>query len=75
MPVENSVYYFLALRKAGVPAEMHIFKDGAHGVGMPMNDTALIRMAESARELDARQRISVTVQTIQKSVGTPTDFR
>jgi acetyl esterase/lipase len=41
VPVENSIYYFLALRKAGVPAEMHIFKDGAHGVGMPMNDTAL----------------------------------
>ncbi len=41
VPVENSVYYFLALRKAGVPAEMHIFKDGPHGVGMPMNDTAL----------------------------------
>jgi acetyl esterase/lipase len=41
VPVENSVYYFLALRKAGVPAEMHIFKDGPHGVGMPMNDPAL----------------------------------
>jgi acetyl esterase/lipase len=41
VPVENSIHYFLALRKAGVPAEMHIFKDGAHGAGMPMNDTAL----------------------------------
>jgi acetyl esterase/lipase len=41
VPVENSVHYFLALRKAGVPAEMHIFKDGAHGAGMPMNDPAL----------------------------------
>jgi acetyl esterase/lipase len=41
VPVENSIHYFLALRKARVPAEMHIFKDGAHGVGMPMNDPAL----------------------------------
>lgn len=41
VPVENSVHYFLALRKAGVPAEMHIFKDGPHGVGMPLNDAAL----------------------------------
>jgi acetyl esterase/lipase len=41
VPVENSIYYFLALRKAGVPAEMHIFKDGAHGAGMPMQDFAL----------------------------------
>jgi acetyl esterase/lipase len=41
VPVENSIHYFLALRKAGVPAEMHIFKDGAHGVGLPMQDLAL----------------------------------
>ena len=60
MPAENTVYYFLALRKAGVPVEMHIFKDGSHGVGMPMNDTGVFRVAEGARELDARERISVT---------------
>ena len=41
VPVENSVYYFLALRKAGVPAEMHIFKDGAHGAGLAMENPAL----------------------------------
>jgi acetyl esterase/lipase len=41
VPAENSIHYFLALRRAGVPAEMHIFKDGPHGVGMPMNDPAL----------------------------------
>jgi len=41
VPVENAIYYFLALRKAGVPAEMHVFKDGAHGAGMPMQDPAL----------------------------------
>jgi acetyl esterase/lipase len=41
VPVENSIYYFLALRQAGVQAELHVFKDGPHGVGMPMNDPAL----------------------------------
>jgi acetyl esterase/lipase len=41
VPAENSVHYFLALRKAGVPVEMHIFKDGPHGVGMPMGDPVL----------------------------------
>jgi acetyl esterase/lipase len=41
VPVENSIFYFLALRKAGVPAEMHVFKNGAHGAGMPMQDVAL----------------------------------
>jgi acetyl esterase/lipase len=41
VPAENSVQYFLALRKAGVPAEMHIFKDGAHGAGLALQDPAL----------------------------------
>lgn len=41
VPVENSVRFFLALRKAGVPAEMHVFENGPHGVGMGLNDSAL----------------------------------
>jgi acetyl esterase/lipase len=41
VPVENSVHYFLALRKAGVPAELHVFKDGRHGIGLGMQDRAL----------------------------------
>lgn len=38
VPAENSVYYYLALRRAGVPAEMHVFEKGPHGVGLA-NDT------------------------------------
>jgi acetyl esterase/lipase len=41
VPAENSVYYYLALRKAGVPAEMHIFEKGPHGVGLANDDAAL----------------------------------
>ena len=41
VPAENSVYYYLALRKAGVSAEMHIFEKGPHGVGLAMDDPAL----------------------------------
>jgi acetyl esterase/lipase len=41
VPAENAIYYFLALRKAGVKAEMHIFQNGPHGVGLAMNDAAL----------------------------------
>ncbi len=41
VPVENSVRFFLALRKAKVPAEMHIFENGPHGVGMALGDPAL----------------------------------
>jgi acetyl esterase/lipase len=32
--VENSIAFYLALRKAKVPAEMHIFAKGGHGYGM-----------------------------------------
>ena len=41
VPPENSVQYYLALRRASVPAEMHIFEKGAHGVGLANDDTAL----------------------------------
>jgi acetyl esterase/lipase len=34
VPVMNSVMFYSALVKAGVPAEMHIFQRGAHGVGL-----------------------------------------
>ena len=33
VPAENSVAFYLALRKAGVPAEMHIYEKGGHGFG------------------------------------------
>jgi acetyl esterase/lipase len=41
VPPENSVLFYMALRKAGVPAEMHIFEKGPHGVGLGNTDPAL----------------------------------
>ncbi len=41
VPVENSVQFYLALRKAGVPAEMHIYLKGRHGVGLAQKDPVL----------------------------------
>ncbi len=38
---ENSVAYYMALKKAGVPAEMHIYEQGEHGYGMGKGDPAL----------------------------------
>jgi acetyl esterase/lipase len=34
VPPENSVLFYLALRRANVPAEMHIYEKGPHGVGL-----------------------------------------
>lgn len=41
VPAENSVHYYLALRRAGVPAEMHVFEKGPHGVGLANDNPAL----------------------------------
>jgi len=41
VPPENSVDFYLALHKAGVPAELHVFEKGPHGVGLDLSDPAL----------------------------------
>jgi acetyl esterase/lipase len=41
VPSENSVAFYLALHKAHVPAELHIFQKGPHGVGLDLGDPAL----------------------------------
>ncbi len=41
VPVENSVNFYVALHKAGVPAELHVFEKGPHGVGLALGDPAL----------------------------------
>jgi acetyl esterase/lipase len=41
VPAENSVRFYLALRQAKVPAEIHIFENGPHGVGLDLGDPAL----------------------------------
>lgn len=41
VPPENSVLFYLALRKHGVPAELHIYENGPHGVGLAWSDAVL----------------------------------
>lgn len=38
---ENSVLFYLALRQHKVPAEMHIYEKGKHGVGLAAKDPTL----------------------------------
>jgi len=40
VPPENSVLFYLALRKAKVPAELHIYDKGYHGFGLATPDRA-----------------------------------
>ncbi len=37
VPAENSIYFYLALRRAKVPAEMHLYQKGQHGFGLGKN--------------------------------------
>ncbi|MEZ4700906.1 MAG: alpha/beta hydrolase [Rhodothermales bacterium] len=41
VPVENSLAFYEALRRAGVPAEMHVYAKGPHGFGLAPNDPIL----------------------------------
>lgn len=41
VPPQNSVAFYLALKKAGVPAELHIYEKGPHGVGLAPGDREL----------------------------------
>lgn len=41
VPVENSILFYQALRRAGVPAEMHIYETGRHGFGLGTGNPAL----------------------------------
>jgi len=34
VPVDNSLLYYQALTRAGVPAELYVFEQGGHGIGM-----------------------------------------
>ncbi|SFI24345.1 alpha/beta hydrolase [Planctomicrobium piriforme] len=41
VPVDNAIVYYQALQKNGVPAEMHIYQKGPHGVGLAPKDPVL----------------------------------
>jgi acetyl esterase/lipase len=41
VPVQNSILFYEALKRNGVPAEMHVFEHGGHGYGMAPKDPAL----------------------------------
>ena len=40
VPVENSLYYMLALREHNVSCEAHIYKEGPHGISLANRETA-----------------------------------
>ena len=48
--VENSLFYFLALKNAKVPAEMHLYATGGHGYGLRPSDKTVTTWPKRAEE-------------------------
>ena len=46
--VENAVEYFMALKKAGVPAELHTYAQGGHGYGLRPTEKPVTRWPQLA---------------------------
>ena len=42
-PVENSLVYYAALRRAGVPAELHVYVKGGHAFGLRPTESPIQR--------------------------------
>ncbi len=45
-PVENSLVYFTALKRAGVPVEMHLYAEGGHAFGLRRTEHPITRWPE-----------------------------
>ncbi len=45
-PVENSLVYYSALRKAGVPAELHVYVKGGHAFGLRRTESPITAWPE-----------------------------
>ncbi len=41
--VENATVYFMALKNAGVPAELHVYAEGGHGYGLRRTEQPVTR--------------------------------
>lgn len=48
VPAENSVLFYTALRRAGVPAELHIYEHGPHGAGLANGQDSTPRLPDLA---------------------------
>ena len=66
IPVENSLFYYLALKNANVPAEMHLYATGGHGYGLrkvksnvhtwPKRAEEWLRTIDMLEEAESRQQ-------------------
>ena len=49
-PVENSIVYHAALRRAGVPVELHLFAKGGHAFGLRRTSAPITAWSDLAEQ-------------------------
>lgn len=55
VPAENAVGFYLACRRAGVPAELHVYQPGRHGIGLAQKLPAVSSWPERLQDWLALQ--------------------
>ena len=66
VPAENSIQFYLALRKFGIPSEIHIFKRGGHGFGFGKREMPVSRWTKLC-ELWFLEQNLITPNVIESS--------
>jgi hypothetical protein len=79
VPAENAVAFYLACRQKGVPAELHVYEPGPHGVGLSLGDPVLGSWPGHLRDwLRNRGFLKPTARTAVKGTvtvnGTPVSW-
>ena len=70
-PVENSLVYFMALKKAGVSVEMHLYAEGGHAFGLRRTEQPITRWpALVERWLQTIGMTSAATPAVQQSETT-----
>ena len=59
VPVENSINYYLALKKNQVPAELHLYEKGGHGFGLGTKGTSLFWTTDCENWLRSQSYLKV----------------
>jgi acetyl esterase/lipase len=54
---ENSVLYYLALKRAGVPAELHVYAAGGHGFGLRPGEQPVLTWPKRCEEWLRGQKV------------------
>lgn len=64
VPPDNSIAFFRACRRAGVPAELHVYRDGPHGVGWANGHPAVGKWQQTLKDWLRSSGLLVTTKRV-----------